>query len=124
MSGEVGDAVVGIGSAITIKSTAVIKGDLVGLGGTVVKEPGFKIEGDTVYFKSSELTGKIFKEGLKGVFSVSFWPIILVFKLVNLFIWLLVGIVMAAPLPPADHLRRRASCAAISGRRSEPACWP
>jgi len=99
ISGEVGDAVVGIGSNITIKSTAVIKGDLVGLGGTVVKEPGFKIEGDTVYFKSSELTGKIFKEGLKGVFSVSFWPIILVFKLVNLFIWLMVGIVMAVLFP-------------------------
>jgi hypothetical protein len=99
VSGEVGDAVVGIGSVITIKSTAVIKGDLVGLGGSVVKEPGFKVEGDTVYFKSSELTGKIFKEGLKGVFSVSFWPIILAFKLVNLFIWLMVGIVMAVIFP-------------------------
>jgi hypothetical protein len=111
VSGEVGDAVVGIGSAITIKSSAVIRGDLVGLGGTVVKEPGFKIEGDTVYFKSSELSGKIFKEGLKGVFSVSFWPIILVFKLVNLFIWLLVGIVMAVLFPrqitfAASELRR------------------
>lgn len=111
VSGEVGDSVVGVGSAITIKATAVIKGDLVGLGGTVVKEPGFKIEGDAVYFKSSELTGKIFKEGLKGVFSVSFWPIILVFKLVNLFIWLIVGIVMAALFPrqitfAAGELRR------------------
>ncbi len=99
VSGEVGDAVVGIGSAITIKSSAVIRGDLVGIGGTVLKEPGFKVEGDTVYFKSSELSGKIFKEGLKGIFSVSFWPIILVFKLVNLFIWLLVGIVMALLFP-------------------------
>jgi hypothetical protein len=111
ISGEVGDAVVGLGSVITIKSTAVIKGDLVGLGGSVLKEPGFKVEGDTVYFKSSELTAKIFKEGLKGVFSVSFWPIILVFKLVNLFIWLLVGIVMAVLFPrqitfAASELRR------------------
>ncbi len=111
VSGEVGDAVVGIGSAITIKSSAVIKGDLVGIGGTVIKEPGFKVEGDTVYVKSSELTGKIFKEGLKGVFSVSFWPIILVFKLVNLFIWLLVGIVVALLFPrqitfAAGELRR------------------
>jgi len=111
VSGEIGDAVIGIGSAITIKSTAVIKGDLVGLGGTIVKEPGFKIEGDTVYFKSSELSGKIFKEGLKGVFSVSFWPIILAFKLVNLFIWLMVGIVMAVLFPKpiafaAGELRR------------------
>jgi hypothetical protein len=111
VSGEVGNDVVGIGSTITIKSSAVIKGDLVGLGGTMVKEPGFKVEGDTVFFKSSELTGKIFKEGLKGVFSVSFWPIILVFKLVNLFIWLLVAIVVAALFPrqitfAAGELRR------------------
>ncbi len=111
VSGEVGDAVVGIGSAITIKSSAVIKGDLVGIGGTVSKEPGFKVEGDTVYLKSSELSGKIFKEGLKGVFSVSFWPIILIFKLVSLFIWLLVGIVMAVLFPrqitfAAGELRR------------------
>ena len=111
ISGEVGVDVVGIGSAITIKSTAVIRGDLVGIGGTVSKEPGFKFEGDTVYFKSSELSGKIFKEGLKGIFSVSFWPIILLFKLVNLFIWLLVGIVVAVLFPrqitfAAGELRR------------------
>ncbi len=111
VSGEVGKDVVGIGSAITIKSSAVIKGDLVGLGGTVNKEPGFRVEGDTVFFKSSELTGKIFKEGLKGLFSFSFWPIILIFKLVNLFIWLLVAIVVAALFPrqitfAAGELRR------------------
>ena len=111
VSGEVGETVIGVGSAITIKSSAVIKGDLVGLGGTMDKEPGFKIEGDTVYFKSSELTGKIFQEGLKGIFSVSFWPIILVFKLVNLFVWLLVGVVVAVMFPrqitfAAGELRR------------------
>jgi hypothetical protein len=111
ISGEIGDAVVGIGSTITLKSTAMVKGDLVGLGGKVVKEPGFKVEGDTVFFKASELSGKLFKEGLKGVFSVSFWPIILVFKLVNLFIWFLVAIVMIALFPrqvafAAGELRR------------------
>ena len=99
VGGEVGEAVIGLGSVITIKSTAVIRGDLVGLGGSVLKEPGFKVEGDTVYFKSSELTAKIFKEGLKGVFSVSFWPIILAFKLVNLFIWLVAGIILALAFP-------------------------
>ena len=51
VSGEVGDAVVGLGSRIVLKSTAVIKGDLVSMGGTIEKEPGFRIEGDTVYFK-------------------------------------------------------------------------
>ena len=107
-----------------LKSTAVVKGDLVGLGGTIVKEPGFKIEGDTVYFKSSELTGKIFKEGLKGVFSVSFWPIILVFKLVNLFLWLLVGIVVAVLFPRQIAFAAGPAAPQSSGRRSPPACWP
>ena len=74
VSGEVGEAVVGLGSRITLKSTAVIRGDLIGLGGTISKEAGFHVGGDTVYFKSSELSGKIFKEGFKGIFSLSFWP--------------------------------------------------
>jgi hypothetical protein len=115
ISGEVGEAVVGIGSDITLKSTAVIKGDLVGLGGSVFKEPGFSVEGDTVFFKASELTGKLFSEGLKGIFSVSFWPIILVFKLVSIFVWLLLAFVVAALFP------RQVVTAAEEARRS---FWP
>ncbi len=99
VSGEVGEAVVGLGSRIILKSTAVVRGDLVGLGGTITKEPGCRVEHDTVFFKSSALSGKIFKEGLKGLFSLSFWPLILIFKLVNIFIWLLLAAVGAALFP-------------------------
>jgi len=52
LSGEVGDSVVGFGSIITLKSTAVIGGDIASIGGTLKKEPGCVIEGDTIYFKA------------------------------------------------------------------------
>jgi len=99
VSGEVGDSVVGVGSKITLKSTAVIKGDLVGLGGTIDKEPGFRVDGDTVYFKSSDLSAKIFKEGFKGIFSLSLLPIILIFKLVTIFLWFLMALLVASLFP-------------------------
>jgi hypothetical protein len=50
ISGEVGDAVVGFGSRIALKETAVVKGDLVILGGSVEKAPGSRVDGDTVNF--------------------------------------------------------------------------
>jgi hypothetical protein len=99
ISGEVGEAVVGFGAHITLKATAVVKGDLVGLGGTIDKESGFRVDGDTVYFKGTELTSKIFKEGLKGIFSVSLWPIILIFKLINLVVWFLLALLGASLFP-------------------------
>jgi len=99
ISGEVGEAVVGIGSRITLKSTAVIEGDLVGLGGTIEKEPGFRVDGDTVYFKGSDISSKIVKEGVKGIFSFSLLPIILIFKLINIFIWFLLILFVASLFP-------------------------
>jgi hypothetical protein len=96
LSGEIGDTVVGIGSVITLRSTAVIKGDLVSLGGVLNKEPGCVIQGDTVYFKSSEFLSRIFRGGL---FSVPLIPIILILKLLTVFIWLLLAIVVAGVFP-------------------------
>jgi hypothetical protein len=99
VSGEVGDSVVGIGARISLKSTAVVKGDLVGLGGTLEKEPGFRVDGDTVYFKGSDISSKIVKEGVKGILSFSLLPIILIFKLINIFIWFLLVLLVASLLP-------------------------
>lgn len=99
VSGEVGDSVVGLGAKIMLKSTAVVKGDLVGLGGTIEKEPGFRVDGDTVYFKGSDISSKIVKEGFKGIFSFSLLPIILIFKLINIFIWFLLVLIVASLLP-------------------------
>ncbi|HUU37870.1 MAG TPA: hypothetical protein VMW46_06650 [Candidatus Desulfaltia sp.] len=96
LSGEVGDSVVGIGSAITLKSTAVVKGDAVSLGGTLQKEPGCAIDGDTIYFKGGEALSRLFRG---GIFSFPLMPLILIIKLVGFFIWLLIALVVAALFP-------------------------
>jgi len=99
VSGEVGESVVGLGSRIVVKSGALIKGDLVSLGGTIEKEPGFRVEGDTVYLKGAALSDKFFKNGLLGFIFFPFWPIILVIKMVNLFLWFLAALFLSMILP-------------------------
>ena len=100
ISGEAKQSVVGIGSRIIVKSTAVIREDLAALGGTLEKEPGCTIGGDTVYFQTAELGDKLFKDGLlSSVFSMSLVPIFVVFKLVIIFLWLLVALMGAALFP-------------------------
>jgi len=96
LSGEVGDSVVGFGSIITLKSTAVIGGDIASIGGTLKKEPGCVIKGDTVYFKGGEAISKLFRG---SIFSFPFIPIILIIKLIGFFVWLLIGLFMAALFP-------------------------
>jgi hypothetical protein len=100
ISGEAGQSVVGIGSRILVKSTAVIGEDLAALGGTLEKEPGCSIGGDTIYFQTAEIGDEIFKDGLiSGVFSLSLIPIILVIKLVIIFLWLMGALLGAALFP-------------------------
>ncbi len=100
ISGEVGDSVVGIGSRVLIKSTATIRGDLVCLGGTLEKEPGCDITGDTIYFESSLIGEKIFENGiLGGLLAFPLLPIFLVIKLVIFFIWLFFAILGSILFP-------------------------
>jgi hypothetical protein len=100
ISGEVGDSVVCIGSRITLKSTAVIKRDLVILfAAPPEKEPGFRVDGDTVFFKGSDISAKFLDKGFIGFFSFAFLPIMLIFKLVNMFVWFLLAIVIASLFP-------------------------
>ena len=111
VSGEVGEAIVGFGARIVLKDTAVVHGDLVGLGGSIEKDPGAQVTGDTVSFKSSELTAKIFGGGLKGLFGLSFWPLIIIFKIVNLMFWVLLGVITVSIYPKqvafaADQIRK------------------
>jgi hypothetical protein len=115
VKGEVGDLVLGIGSTIILKSTAVIGGDVASLGGELTKEPGCIIDGDTIYFKTSEDVTKFLKEGLVGVFSLSLIPILLIIKLVTIFIWFLLAIAVAAIFP------RQISFASSQIRKS---FWP
>jgi len=96
LSGEVGDSVVGFGCNITLKSTAVIQGDIASIGGILNKEPGCMIKGDTVYFKGGEAISKLFKG---SIFSFPLMPIILIIKLIGFFVWLLIGLLMAALFP-------------------------
>ena len=100
VSGEVGEAVVGIGSSVTLKPTAVIRGDVVSIGGRLEKEPGCSITGDTVYFKASEFGSRIFKQGLfKGIFAFPLFPILLIIKLIGIFLWFIAALVVAALFP-------------------------
>jgi len=100
ISGEVGQSVVGIGSHVVVKATAKIGEDLAALGGTLEKEPGCSIVGDTIYFETRELGDKLFKDGLfQGLFSLSIIPIIVVVKLVFIFLWLIAAAIGIALFP-------------------------
>lgn len=100
ISGEAGQSVVGIGSRIIVKSTAVIGKDLAALGGTLEKEPGCTVGGDTLYFQTAEIGDKLFKDGvLSGALSLSLIPVIVIFKLVIIFLWLMAAFLGAALLP-------------------------
>ncbi len=99
VSGEVGDLVLGFGTTIVLKSTAVVRGDVVSLGGTLTKEPGCTVEGDTIYFKTSEDISEFLKDSLKGLLSFSLIQVIIIFKLISTFIWLLLALVVVALFP-------------------------
>ncbi len=113
IEGEVGEVVFGIGSQITLKSTATIKGDVVSLGGRLEKEPGSIVDGDTVYMEL---------ESLKDVFALlggfgfaGLLPLLIIIKLITLFIWFILAVLLAALFP------RQLSLASSQIRRS---FWP
>jgi cytoskeletal protein CcmA (bactofilin family) len=99
IAGEVEKTVVGFGSDIILKSTARIQGDVLSLGGTLDKDPGAIIEGDTVYFGTSDEVSKFLKEGFAGVFGFSLLPLLIIFKLITLVIWFILAIILVAILP-------------------------
>ncbi|MEN6561599.1 MAG: hypothetical protein ABFD52_12565 [Acidobacteriota bacterium] len=101
ISGEVGQSVVGVGSRIQVKSTASVAKDLAALGGTLEKEPGCAIGGDTIYFQTREIGDRLFREGhvFDGVFSLSIIPIIVAAKLVMIVLWLIIALMGAGLLP-------------------------
>ena len=99
ISGEVGDVVLGFGSNITLKSTAIVQGDVFILGGELTKEPGCTIEGDTVYFGTSDEVSQFLKEGFAGVFGFSLFPILIILKLITLVIWFILAIILVAIFP-------------------------
>ena len=115
ITGEVEDIVLGFGSIITLEPTAHVRGDVVSIGGTLIKKPGCTVEGDTVYFKTSEDINELFEEGLKGFLSVSLIPLLLIIKLISVFLWFLLALLLAAFFP------RQISYASAQIRKS---FWP
>lgn len=99
IEGKVKKTVVGFGSDIILKSTARIEGDVLSLGGTLDKDPGAIIEGDTIYFSTSDEVSKFLKEGFAGVFGFSLLPLWIIFKLITLVIWFILAIILVAIFP-------------------------
>lgn len=99
ISGEVGETVVGFGSDIRLSSSARIEGDVISLGGSLDKDPGTVIEGDTVYFGTSEEVSKFLKQGFSGFLGFSLLPLLLIFKLITLVIWFILAIILVAIFP-------------------------
>jgi hypothetical protein len=99
IEGNVGETVVGFGSKITLASTAKVGGDVLSLGGSLDREPGAFIEGDTVYFSTSEEVSKFLREGLVGIFGLSLLPLLIILKLVTLVIWFILAIILVAIFP-------------------------
>jgi hypothetical protein len=99
IEGKVGDTVVGFGSKVILTSTAKVEGDVLSLGGSLDREPGSIVEGDTVYFSTSEEVAKFLREGLVGIFGLSLLPLLIIFKLITLVIWFIVAIILVAIFP-------------------------
>ena len=101
IEGTVEDTLLGIGSEITLKSTAIIKEDVVSIGGTLERESGAEVLGDTINFnfETTEEVRRFLKEGLTGIFGLSWIPVFLILKLITLFIWFILAIALAAILP-------------------------
>lgn len=99
VEGRVGETIVGFGSEIILRSTARIEGDVISLGGTLARDPGSTIEGDTIYFSTSDEVAKFLKEGMVGVLGFSLLPLMLIFKLITLVIWFILAIILVAIFP-------------------------
>lgn len=96
VSGEIGKSVVAFGSRVTIKSSAVIREDLVILGGTMEREPGCIIGKDTVFIPTGgKFALDIFR---KGIF-FQLGTIYLALKLISLFFGILLTIFVAGVFP-------------------------
>jgi hypothetical protein len=98
LSGTVQGDVIGLGAQVYLKPTAAVEGDVVCIEGTLEKDPGCRIEGDTNFIKLSHLIPK-FEGGWRGFMAMSLVPFILVFKLIMVFIWILITVVMVSVIP-------------------------
>lgn len=120
ISGEIGDSFLGIGTHVVLKPTAVIHKDLVLFGGTLEKEPGSTVKGDTVYFKGRGLRLDSRDGGISEIFGISLFPFFIVVKIISVFVWILFVVVVVAAFPKnvvlaADELRRSPGPVILTG---------
>ncbi len=97
VEGEVGEVVLGFGSQITLKSSASVKGDVVAIGGTIEKEPGTTVKGDTVFFEIES-----FKDIFGFFTGLRFAPLIpflIIIKLITIFIYFILALALVAIFP-------------------------
>lgn len=99
VNGEVGDTVLGFGANIELRPEAIIKGDVVSIGGTLDRAPGSRIDGDTIFFKTSDELWESLKQGFTGLFGISLIPLFISFKLISLFIWFILALIIVALFP-------------------------
>lgn len=97
VEGDVGEVVLGFGSQITLKPAATIQGDVVAIGGTIDKEPGTTVKGDTVYFKIESFKGLF--GFLSGFSFAPLIPFLIIIKLITIFIWFILALVLVAIFP-------------------------
>lgn len=120
ISGEIGDSFVGVAARVVLKPTAVIRKDLVILGGTLIRDEGSRVSGDTVYFKSEELRVRFLKNGIGGLFGAGLMPFVIIIKTISLFIWAILIVVVAGFFPKnlslaADELPRSLGPVLLTG---------
>ncbi|MHB8053759.1 MAG: hypothetical protein ACYDH3_00690 [Candidatus Aminicenantales bacterium] len=120
ISGEIGDTFIGIGTHLILKPTAVIRKDLVLFGGTLEREDGSTVKGDTVFFKAKGLKLDSPVGGFRSFFGFSLLPVILIVKIVSLFLWILFVAVVIGLFPKnvtlaAGELRRSLGPVILTG---------
>jgi len=101
VKGQVDGTVVGFGADIILEPTARVSEDIVVIGGTLKKEYGSVIGGDTVQFgfETPEDVRKFLGEGLGGVLGTRLIPFLLVLKLITTLMWFLLAVLLAAIFP-------------------------
>ncbi len=110
LGGTVEGDVFSLGGRVELGPTAVVRGDVACVGGALAKQPGCRIEGDTIYLNLSNILPR-FADGWKGFLRMTLIPFILIFKLIMVFIWLVVTIIMINVIPrritfASDQIRR------------------
>ena len=120
ISGEIGDSFAGVGTRVILKSTAVVEKDLVLFGGTIEKEPGSTVKGDTVYFKAGGFRLNSLEGSFSSLFGVALVPFIIAVKIISLFLWILFVVVTVSAFPKnvtlaAGELRRSLGPVLLTG---------